>query len=40
MVRWQTSHDAVVATCLAGLPLTMLPLWQEKQVPGVTVTWE
>jgi hypothetical protein len=26
VVRWQTSHDAVVAMCVAGLPFAVVPL--------------
>jgi hypothetical protein len=33
-VRWQESQDAVVAIWVAGLPATMVPLWQVEQVPG------
>ena len=40
LVRWQTSHEAVVMTWFAGLPDATVPLWQEKQVPGATLTCE
>ena len=33
------SHDAVVAICVAGLPLADVPLWQVEQVPGATPVW-
>jgi hypothetical protein len=33
------SHDAVVGTCLADLPVAVLPLWQVEQVPGATPLW-
>ena len=39
LVRWHWSHEAVVATCFAGFPVAVLPLWQLAQVPGVTVEW-
>jgi hypothetical protein len=39
-VRWQVSQELVVMMCLEDLPGAVLPLWQEAQVPGVTVTCE
>ncbi|MDD1632869.1 MAG: hypothetical protein LUP91_11785, partial [Methylococcaceae bacterium] len=39
VVRWQASHEAVVETWLEFLPLAVVPLWQEAQVPGATLLW-
>jgi hypothetical protein len=30
---WQVSHGCVVATCPEGLPIAVVPLWQEAQFP-------
>ena len=38
VVVWQLAQSAVVATCPAGLPGALVPLWQEAQVP-VTCVW-
>ena len=35
---WHVSHAAVVATCVAFLPVAVVPLWQLAQVP-VTPLW-
>ena len=35
---WHVSHAAVVATCVAFLPVAVVPLWQLAQVP-VTPVW-
>ena len=35
---WQVSQVAVVAMCVADLPLADLPLWQLAQ-PVVTPVW-
>src|SRR5581483_6772201 len=32
VLRWQVSHGAVVAMWLAGLPVAVVPLWQEAQL--------
>jgi hypothetical protein len=39
LVLWQVSHEAVVATWFADLPVALEPLWQVAQLPGVTVVW-
>ena len=39
VVRWHVSHDAVVGTCVAGLPFAVVPLWHVAQVPGATPVW-
>ena len=39
VVRWQVSHEAVVCTCLLGLPVAVVPLWQVAHEPGVTPLW-
>jgi len=39
VVLWQVSHEAVVETCFESLPLAVVPLWQELQVPGATLLW-
>jgi hypothetical protein len=36
VVRWQTSHEAVVGICLGGLFVAVEPLWQVMQRPGAT----
>ena len=33
------SHDAVVEVWPECLPLAVVPLWQELQVPGATMLW-
>jgi hypothetical protein len=33
------SHDAVVGTCLAGLPFALVPLWHVEHVPAATPLW-
>ncbi len=32
VLRWQFSHGMVVGTWLAGLPVAVVPLWQEAQL--------
>jgi len=36
-VRWQVSQEAVVETWPEFLPVAVVPLWQELQVPGATL---
>jgi hypothetical protein len=31
--EWQLSHSAFVAMCVAFLPVAVVPLWQEEQLP-------
>lgn len=38
VLRWQFSQGALVITCLAGLPIAPLPLWQRAQ-PLVAIGW-
>jgi hypothetical protein len=36
LVLWQLSHACAVGTCVVGLPVAVVPLWQVAQVPGAT----
>ena len=38
MVVWHASQALVVVMCVAVLPVAVVPLWQEAQVP-VTFAW-
>ena len=38
MLLWQVSQAAVVTMCVAGLPLAVVPLWQEAQ-PVTMPVW-
>ena len=38
VVTWQLSQPAVVGMCAAGLPVALVPLWQDAQAP-VTLAW-
>jgi hypothetical protein len=33
VLLWQVSHAALVATCVDGLPVAVVPLWQLAQLP-------
>ena len=39
VVRWQASHDCVVAMWFDGLPWAVVPLWQVAQLPAATLRW-
>ena len=38
LVLWQLSQPAVVEMWFAGLPVALVPLWQDAQAP-VTLAW-
>jgi hypothetical protein len=33
------SQDWVVKMCPPGLPVAVVPLWQDEQVPGAMPVW-
>jgi hypothetical protein len=39
VVVWHASHERVVTKWPVGLPLALVPLWQEAQVPATTPVW-
>ena len=39
VLAWHASHERVVTKWLVGLPIALVPLWQEAQVPATTPVW-